>query len=105
MTQRTEFDCGTGQSRTVVLTVDEQTDYDVREAAGAAAAAQQATILTNLSTIQQRARAAIAANTTFLGLTPAQQATQGPAQIVRLTQECTALLRLVLNIFDSTAGT
>lgn len=99
------IDCSTGQAKPVALTAAEQADYDTRLAAAPAIEAARQTTLANYGTLQNRAQRALADNATFLALTPAQQATQGPAQIVLLTKECTALIRLALNLLDSTAGT
>lgn len=86
------------------LGTPDQADYDAREAAApaieAAAQAQRA----NGVTLRQRAQAALAANANFLALSPAQQQVQALTQTVRLTQECSALIRLFLGALDSTAG-
>lgn len=59
---------------------------------------------TNQATLQSRAQSALAANATFLGLASPTQA-QTLAQVQLLTKECNALIRLALNLLDSTAGT
>lgn len=103
MTNRITF--GPGGERVVApLDPAEQADFDARQAAApaieAAAQAQRA----NGVTLRQRAQTALAANATFLALPPAQQQVQALTQTVRLTQECSALIRLFLGALDSTAG-
>jgi hypothetical protein len=58
----------------------------------------------NADLLQQRARAALAANTTYLAIGTPTNA-QVAAQVRRLTQECTGLIRLLLGQLDSTADT
>jgi hypothetical protein len=105
MTQRIDIDCSTGQPRTVVLTAAEQSDFDGRVVGGTAAEATRIASAANADMLRQRAQAAITQNAAFLALTVAQQATQGPAQLILLTKECTTLIRLLLSQLDSTAGT
>lgn len=83
---------------------EEATYSDGLAAAPAIEAAAQAQ-RTNGDTLRLRARQALAANTTFLGLPPAQQQVQAVAQTVRLTQQVTVLIRLAIGALDSTAGT
>jgi hypothetical protein len=59
---------------------------------------------TNRQTIQDRAATALAANATYLGVASPTNA-QNLAQIRMLTRECSSLIRLALNLLDSTDGT
>src|ERR1700731_2930142 len=74
----------------------EQTDFDTRVAAAPAIEAAAQTARANGATLRQRGRDALAANATFLALPAAQQAAQAATQIVRLTRQNSALIRLVL---------
>jgi hypothetical protein len=85
-------------------TVLEARPYTAAETAQAAAAAVGLARLGNRSTIEQRATHALTANATFLAIASPTNA-QTLAQVRRLTQECTALIRLALNQVDSTDGT
>lgn len=89
----------------VDLSPAEQPDYDARLATAAdadtAAQAQRA----NGATLRQKARQALQDNAAFLALPPVQQQAQAVAQVVRLTQEMSAIIRLVVGQLDSTAGT
>lgn len=58
----------------------------------------------NAVTLVGKAQAALNANATFLALGAPTNA-QTLAQVQLLTKECNALIRLVLNQFDSTTGT
>lgn len=58
----------------------------------------------NIDVLQQRAVAAIAANVAFLAIGAPTNA-QVLAQTQRLTRECTAVIRLLLNQADDTSGT
>lgn len=60
--------------------------------------------LVNQATITQRAQAALATNTTYLAI-PTPSNAQIAAQVQALTKECSALIRLLLGLLDSTAGT
>lgn len=64
----------------------------------------QAQALANQATLTQKATAALTANTTFLNLATPTNA-QVLAQVQMLTRENSALIRLALNLFDTTAGT
>jgi hypothetical protein len=57
----------------------------------------------NADTLQTRARTALAANATFLALASPTNA-QVTAQVQRLTRECTALIRLIVNELSTTDG-
>jgi hypothetical protein len=59
---------------------------------------------TNRQTITDRAATALAANTAYLAVASPNNA-QNLAQIRMLTRECTSLIRLALNLLDSTDGT
>ncbi len=60
--------------------------------------------LANGDTLRSRAQAALAANATFLAL-PAPTATQVRDQTILLTKECNGLIRLALNLLETTNGT
>ncbi len=59
---------------------------------------------TNAQTLRDRAQTALTANATFLAIASPTNA-QVLAQTRMLTRECTALIRLALNLLDSTDGT
>ena len=82
----------------------EETDYSAGLAAAPAVEAAAQAQRSNGDTLRARARQALAANATFLGLPPAQQQLQAVAQTVRLTQQVTGLIRLAIGALDSTAG-
>lgn len=75
----------------------------VAERAARRIAAQEAAGA-NRRTVEGRARAALAANATYLALGSPTNA-QNLAQIRLLTRECSALIRLMLNELDTTDGT
>lgn len=58
----------------------------------------------NAATLQQQAQSAIAINVAYLALVTPTNA-QVAAQVNRLTRECSALIRLLLNQTDDTSGT
>ncbi len=57
----------------------------------------------NAKTLQDRTNQALALNATYLS-TSSPSAAQVAAQVRRLTQECSALIRLVNGALDSTDG-
>lgn len=104
MTHRIEL-TGPGAGQVVVpLNPMEQADYEARVAAAPGVEAATQAQIANGETLRARARQALQANATFLGLPPAQQGAQAVAQTVRLTQQVTALIRLAIGALDSTAG-
>lgn len=58
----------------------------------------------NEAAIRRQAQQAIAANITYLAI-GSPSAAQTTAQVRLLTRECTAVIRLLLNQLDDTAGT
>jgi hypothetical protein len=58
----------------------------------------------NQQALAGKAQAALAVNATFLGLASPSTA-QNTAQVQALTRQVNALVRLVLDQFDTTAGT
>ncbi len=58
----------------------------------------------NAVTLRDRAAQALALNATYLAI-GAPNTTQVTAQVRRLTQECSALIRLLVGALDSTDGT
>lgn len=73
---------------------------------GAEITEQQATTqATNGDTLRSRARASVAANNTYLGLSAAQKTANQQAHVDRLTKECTALIKLLLGDLDTADGT
>lgn len=87
------------------LDAGQQADFDANLAAAPGVEAAQQGQRANALTLRSRAQQALQANAAFLGLTPVQQQAQAAAQMVRLTQQTSALIRLVLGQLDSTAGT
>lgn len=55
----------------------------------------------NRTTLQQRAQNALATNADYLAL-PSPTNAQAVAQVRALTQECSAVIRLLLNLLDAT---
>ena len=84
--------------------VVETRPYTAAELAAVAAEAVNRTKAGNKATIEQRATQALTANATFLAIASPTNA-QTLAQVQRLTKECTALIRLALNLHDTTDGT
>lgn len=62
------------------------------------------TPLANEEDLRQRSRQALQANDAFLAISVPTNA-QTLAQVKALTRECSALIRLLLNQVDTTAGT
>ncbi len=58
----------------------------------------------NESTLRSRAAQALATNAAFLALVAPTNA-QNATQVQRLTRECSALIRLLLELTDTTDGT
>jgi hypothetical protein len=87
------------------LDAGQQADFDANLAAAPGVEAAQQGQRANALTLRQRAQQALQANATFLALPAAQQQVQAPLQMIRLTQQSSALIRLVLGQLDSTAGT
>lgn len=85
-------------------TVVESRPYTAGEAAIAAAEAAAVAVQANQRTVEDRARAAITANNTYLAIASPTNA-QVVAQVRRLTQECTALIKLALNDLADANGT
>jgi hypothetical protein len=93
------------------VTLDNGTKY-VLAAASSPAAITAATALdtaaqllvTNQTTIRSRAQTALTTNATYLALASPSTA-QTTAQVQALTRECNGLIRLLLDLFDSTTGT
>lgn len=57
----------------------------------------------NQASLQSKANAALANNLFYLGIASPTNA-QAVAQVAALTRQVNALIRLALNLFDSTAG-
>jgi hypothetical protein len=87
------------------LTADELADFNARLAAEPARVAEAAKLTANFAALQQRARAALQSNAAFLALSPAQQQAQAVSHLALLTRECSALIRLILNLLEDLSGT
>ncbi len=83
------------------FTPEERAQRDADEAAAALAAATAAITEGNRATLTDRAATALQANRDFLALTTPSNA-QVLAQVKALTQQNTALIRLLLNLLDGT---
>ena len=95
------------------MTIIEDTpDYQVIRTTSAAGFTNQVvlkpgpllTAQTNAADLTAKAQAAIAANATFLALASPTNP-QVLAQVQRLTRECSALIKLLLNDLNDTSGT
>lgn len=82
----------------------ERRAYTAAEKADKATRAATAAREGNTRTIEDRARAALTANATYLALASPTNA-QNLAQIRLLTRECSALIRLALDDLDTIDGT
>lgn len=95
-------------TRTLIETTAAHRRYRVTDDAGAVIGEDVEQILTgseaNAQTLRDRAGAALAANATYLALS-SPTAAQNTTQVQRVTKECSALIRLALNLLDSTDGT
>lgn len=99
-----DSDAGTYTQRDEAGSVVEQRPLTVDETAAFVAEAAAARDATNATTLEDRARAALTANATFLALASPTNA-QVVAQVRLLTKECNALIRLAVSALDSTEGT
>lgn len=97
------INCSTGQVTTPNLTAAEVAQQAADAPVFAAISAAAAAARTNGDTLVQRAQTALTTNTTFLALASPTNA-QTLAQVQALTKECSALIRLLTNALDSTAG-
>lgn len=103
--QRLDSAAGTATTFNPDGTVASSRALNAAEIAAFAARAALDASVSNQATLQTRAQAALAANTTFLALGATPTAAQVRDQTITLTKECTALIRLLLGQLDSTAGT
>jgi len=95
-----------------VTIIEDTPDYQVIRTTSAAGFTDQVvlkpgpllTAQTNAADLTAKAQAAIAANATFLALASPTNP-QVLAQVQRLTRECSALIKLLLNDLNDTSGT
>ena len=92
----TSWDASGNQTLQRPYTTDENADADARQ--------QAATDDANRTSLQTKATNAIATNNKFLAITSPTNA-QAVAQVQALTRQNTAIIRLLLGLLDSTAGT
>jgi hypothetical protein len=95
-----EVNCETGQAQERPFTQQERQAQDAALADSQAQAARRAA----RDSIRGKAQAALAANVTYLALANPTNA-QVVAQVNRVTRECTALIRLLLDAVESEDGT
>lgn len=94
-------DAQTGEITTRDFTPEELAQRQADQAAAAITQAAQDLLDGNKSTLQDRAANALQANRDYLALASPTQA-QAVAQVRVLTQENTALIRLLLNLVEGT---
>jgi hypothetical protein len=99
----------TGVTERHIVTAEDATtqSLDVRNGSGAVLRSyvrQRDLTFDNGQTLRSRAQAALTVNAAFLALASPTNA-QVVAQVQRVTKECSALIRLALNLMDDVSGT
>lgn len=97
-------DCSTGTTSVVPLTPEQLAAAEAQRVAAEQAAASQAVLDANATTLRSRAQRALNTNATFLALASPTNA-QTLAQVRNLTRETSALIRLLLHQVDDITGT